>query len=298
MWRCLEMHGRTGLIEPAGQRLSVSETTEEVTEEKMQVGDDAEKKWREKNVEGDDGSRTIECLRGRLLAERTSSRAAKEEAELMRSKLIELERQLKAEIEAKNRTEKKLKFLTKKLESLKFAPVSDQLSSSETSSGLKNPEERKPDLELAGSIEGNSQDEPRERKETSTSADPSHDDSVTGDSNASQMQWSEGSTGSEIAAPEAQSSKELVVTDDFGLRESESGESDPAEEVDNSLAIVPVSTPTSPKHSGEPQIINSDGVRDVLAALRHAREKLHSYIGTRDGNHGFHCRSGELCSRV
>ncbi|XP_043722039.1 uncharacterized protein LOC122669352 [Telopea speciosissima] len=260
--------------------------------EKMQVYDNAEKKWREKSVEGDDGLRTAECLRGRLLAERTASRAAKEEAELMSNKLIELEKHIKAEIEAKNRAEKKLKFLTKKLKSLKLVPIKDQLSSSETSSELKDPEEGKSDPEFAGSIKCDREDETRERKEALTSADPSHDDSVTGASNASQMDWSEGSSGS-------------VITDDLRLRESskesESGESDPADDVDNSLAIVPVSIPTDPKQSREPQppqIINSDSVREVLAALRHAREKLHSYIGTRDGNQGFQCCSVELCGRV
>lgn len=33
--------------------------------------------------EGDNGIRTVECLRGRLLAERVASKAAKEEADLM-----------------------------------------------------------------------------------------------------------------------------------------------------------------------------------------------------------------------
>lgn len=38
-------------------------------------------------MEGDDGLRTVECLRGRLLAERQASRTAKEDAELMGNKV-------------------------------------------------------------------------------------------------------------------------------------------------------------------------------------------------------------------
>lgn len=37
----------------------------------------------EKKMEGDEGLRTVDCLRGRLLAERAASRVAKEEAEIM-----------------------------------------------------------------------------------------------------------------------------------------------------------------------------------------------------------------------
>lgn len=38
-------------------------------------------------MEGDDGLRTLECLRGRLLAERQASRTAKEDAEIMGNKV-------------------------------------------------------------------------------------------------------------------------------------------------------------------------------------------------------------------
>ncbi|XP_043699261.1 uncharacterized protein LOC122650028 isoform X1 [Telopea speciosissima] len=227
----------------------------------MLTDDKAEKKWRENNVEGDDGLRTVECLRGRLLAERTASRVAKEEAELMQNKLIELERQLKAEIESKNRAEKKLKFLTKKLESLKLSPISDQLSSSETNPGS-----------WGSGITGYSYNNCRD----CSPEEPSKvDDTVT--------------------------SKEFAITADLGLRESSngekesSGENDPVEYVDNSLAIVPVNTPTAPKQSQERKIINRESVGDVLAALRNAREKLHSSMRRRDGNHGFHSCSVELC---
>ncbi|XP_042475006.1 uncharacterized protein LOC122057076 [Macadamia integrifolia] len=202
---------------------SVSETAVQEKWEKMLASDNAEKKWREKSVEGDDGLR-IECLRGRLLAERTASRVAKEEAELMQNKLIELERQLKAEIESKNKAEKKLKLLTTKLESLKLSPISEQLSSSENKSGSSG-------LGITGCSYNNSRDRSPE--------EPSKVD-------------------------ENVSSKEFAVTDDLGLRESSnrekelSGENDPAEYENNLLAIVPVNTPIALTQSQETKIINTE----------------------------------------
>ncbi|KAL0844443.1 hypothetical protein Bca101_017689 [Brassica carinata] len=83
-----------------------------------------------------EGLRTVECLRGRLLAERQVSRSAKEEAELITKKLEELEKHLKEEIRLREKAEKRLKFLMKKLEFIKgsrSSEGSEQLSSSEAS---------------------------------------------------------------------------------------------------------------------------------------------------------------------
>lgn len=44
----------------------------------------------EKKVEAKDDLRTVECLRGRLLAERQASRLANEEAELIGKKVCSL----------------------------------------------------------------------------------------------------------------------------------------------------------------------------------------------------------------
>ncbi|KAK8280517.1 hypothetical protein V6Z12_D09G180700 [Gossypium hirsutum] len=73
-------------------------------------------------MERDEGLRTLECLRGRLLAERQASKTAKEDAELMGNKVIELEKKLKEETKVINKAEKRLKLLSKKLESLKLVP--------------------------------------------------------------------------------------------------------------------------------------------------------------------------------
>ncbi|KAJ0262215.1 Transmembrane protein [Hirschfeldia incana] len=83
-----------------------------------------------------EGLRTVECLRGRLLAERQVSRSTKEESELITKKLEELEKHLKEEIRLREKAEKRLKYLMKKLESIKgsrSSEGSEQLSSSEVS---------------------------------------------------------------------------------------------------------------------------------------------------------------------
>ncbi|KAG2241798.1 hypothetical protein Bca4012_081844 [Brassica carinata] len=80
--------------------------------------------------------RTVECLRGRLLAERQVSRSVKDEAELITRKMEELEKHLKEEIRLREKAEKRLKFLMKKLEFIKesrSSEGSEQLSSSEVS---------------------------------------------------------------------------------------------------------------------------------------------------------------------
>ncbi|KAJ8503788.1 hypothetical protein OPV22_004674 [Ensete ventricosum] len=74
----------------------------------------------------DERSWTVACLRGRLLAERVASKAAKEEAEKLAKRLEELERKLDEEIKCRNRAEKRRKCAIKKLESLKVSDGRDQ----------------------------------------------------------------------------------------------------------------------------------------------------------------------------
>ncbi|XP_017244691.1 uncharacterized protein LOC108216437 [Daucus carota subsp. sativus] len=88
------------------------------------------------NEGGGDGLKTLECLRGRLLSERVASKAANVEAENLGNKLVELEEKLKEETKGRNRAQKRLKSLIKKLESLKIVYiVSDESSSHSTSFG-------------------------------------------------------------------------------------------------------------------------------------------------------------------
>ncbi|MCE0481795.1 hypothetical protein HAX54_039867 [Datura stramonium] len=92
----------------------------------MIAEENADGKWSEKKMGKEDGSRTVECLRGRLIAERAASRKAKEDAQLMGNKLIELETKLREETRSRNKAEKKLNFFMKKLESMNISYVSDE----------------------------------------------------------------------------------------------------------------------------------------------------------------------------
>ncbi|XP_076882021.1 uncharacterized protein LOC143530349 isoform X2 [Bidens hawaiensis] len=91
----------------------------------MVADDSFQEKWSDKKFEEEDeGLRTIECLRGRLLAERAASKAANQESEQISKKVSELEKRLKLEIKSRNKAEKRLKFLMKKLDSLNILYVS------------------------------------------------------------------------------------------------------------------------------------------------------------------------------
>ncbi|KAL0426372.1 UNVERIFIED_CONTAM: hypothetical protein Slati_2812000 [Sesamum latifolium] len=88
-------------------------------------GGNADSQCGEKKMEAENGVRTVDCLRGRLLAERAASRKANEEAEFLGNKLMELENLLKQEARSRNRAERKLKFLLKKLESMNITYESE-----------------------------------------------------------------------------------------------------------------------------------------------------------------------------
>ncbi|KAF8718678.1 hypothetical protein HU200_024978 [Digitaria exilis] len=87
--------------------------------------------------EGGGGMRTVECLRGRLLAERVASKAAKEEADQLAKRLDELEKKLADEVKVRNKAERRLRKAIKKLEHLKILDVelSDGSISSLSSNG-------------------------------------------------------------------------------------------------------------------------------------------------------------------
>ncbi|KAL6907453.1 hypothetical protein ACP4OV_002492 [Aristida adscensionis] len=95
---------------------------------------------------GGGGMRTVECLRGRLLAERVASKAAKEEADQLAKRLDELEKKLAGEVKVRDRAERRLRRAIKKLESLRILDVgilsdgSVGSLSSNGRSGLQAPE--------------------------------------------------------------------------------------------------------------------------------------------------------------
>ncbi|KAF6142494.1 hypothetical protein GIB67_039458 [Kingdonia uniflora] len=82
-------------------------------------------------AEEENGLWRVECLRGRLYAERLALKAANKNTDLMEKKLIEIEKELWLKIKQKNKAEKSLKLLTEKLESLKLPTVEWNSESSE-----------------------------------------------------------------------------------------------------------------------------------------------------------------------
>ncbi|KAI3874483.1 hypothetical protein MKX03_004813 [Papaver bracteatum] len=113
----------------------------------MVVDGNGTNKWREKEMEGENNLRTLECLRGRLLAERVASKEAKDDAEFMRNKLMELEKQLSTETELRNKAEKKLKLLMKKMKYMNIASLVK--SSTSTSLDLGEPGKQNSDSQIS-----------------------------------------------------------------------------------------------------------------------------------------------------
>ncbi|XP_057984058.1 uncharacterized protein LOC131168556 [Malania oleifera] len=233
----------------------------------------------EKKMEGDDGLRTLECLRGRLLAERAASRAAKEEAELMGNKLIQLENQLKEETKSRNRVQKKLKSLMAKLESLNISyvwedserwisPENSEITSGSptTSSNLNDPEEKEPKSHLATSHDVS--DSP---------CNPVSDIDSTGDDPSKSGEFKHNQTAGDSTTHDnhsSSSSKSSVAGEEISGKNDQNWEEN-EECVDNSLALVPASREVASQSHRELKMVNG-GVGDVLAALQHAKEKLQS----------------------
>ncbi|XP_065857476.1 uncharacterized protein [Euphorbia lathyris] len=86
--------------------------------------------------EGDFRMRTVHCLRGRLLAERQASKLAQQQALFLADKLVELEERIREETKLRQKADKKLKLLIKKLQSLEISATLHLHSSD--SSGLSS----------------------------------------------------------------------------------------------------------------------------------------------------------------
>lgn len=114
----------------------------------MTGSDNADVKWRENNVEGEDSWRTANCLRGRLLAERMASRNAREEAEQLGIRLLEVESLLKQEAKSRNKAERKLKLLMKRVECMNISYESEQSVESSSKGSLNMEESNESQLSL------------------------------------------------------------------------------------------------------------------------------------------------------
>ncbi|KAH8504689.1 hypothetical protein Peur_045833 [Populus x canadensis] len=267
-----------------------------------------EKGWSEsKKMEGRDSWRTLECLRGRLLAERQASKIAKEEAELMGNKLIELENKLREETRLRKKAEKKHKLLMKKLESLKISPTlegSEKLSlsdnsgfsstSSTSTSGHKDPEES--ESKPQSIIQALSQDMKDNGSETTTSnqnacivLDSIEESTGTQDTQNSNSEHNLKDYSLDKSSHESMACSQDSKADDQSSlsikasvveMETNAGiESDNEDYVDDSLALVPMSLPASTKKN-ELKIVKRS-VIEVLDALRHAREQIQSSMESR-----------------
>ncbi|TXG59089.1 hypothetical protein EZV62_016918 [Acer yangbiense] len=232
-----------------------------------------EKKKSEKMVEANDDLRTVESLRGRLLAERQASRVANEEAEQLGNKLIELENQLKQETKMRKKADKKLNFLKKKLESLKMLPILEESEQSSTSSSDSCSHScRSSTTTTSTSISG-----PKDSSEESESK-PQMICNVSSDSTTSN-QSHQNSSFQEKSSSISQDS----ITSSTSMKSSmEENQSEDEDYVDNTLALVPVSFPEkSQKNTSEMKIMSASSVGEVLDALRHAREKIQRSMESR-----------------
>ncbi|XP_009769531.1 uncharacterized protein LOC107821308 [Nicotiana tabacum] len=281
----------------------------------------ADRKWSEKKMEKEDGLRTVECLRGRLLAERAASRKAKEDAELFGNKLIVLENKLREETRSRNKAEKKLNFFIKKLEALNISYVSDEsehsslLDKSEISSvtsttvsNTKLSEDEGQKSQFTGSIVSEFVESIGSRKCSSENLEYhsqelisqqcekkeliekriSQENSINLEQNATQMTIfiKDDHSHSKVEQDLGKSSELQISNSDvnslkFSLKEQgKNGEDETRqqeENVDYSLALVPVDLP---KDTIDPVVLDTT-VREVLDALRHAKEKLQTQMERR-----------------
>ncbi|XP_051132325.1 uncharacterized protein LOC127252251 [Andrographis paniculata] len=226
----------------------------------------ADAKWSENQMEGEDTERTVNCLRGRLLAERTASRKARDEAEQLGNKLMELENLLKEESKSRNRAEKKLKLLIKKLASMSISYLMDSTDISSVSSS---------------STASSSTKEPEMNGEKTCTADlPQNNSSVSVFAdNFKEAEIMEQSVRRN-ASTDSLASEQLKST---GIHDDLSFDQDPGNHVDNSMALVTVDLAPPEKPAIDPKILDGT-VKEVLDTLRHAKEQLLTTMERRRGN--------------
>ncbi|KAK4765796.1 hypothetical protein SAY87_007438 [Trapa incisa] len=237
-----------------------------------------ERMWSAKGMEEDEGlKRTIECLRGRLVAERQCSRAAKENADQLDKKLKELEDKLREESKMRDTAEKKLRLLERKLESLKASgkqPSSSVSENSLTSScdssvattvasgAFKRPQEPESDSQIRSLMRKNmDHDDPesaqRKRRNESFCTGDDHNSGIT-----------------EISS---ESGHEKVCSDQEASRpndHSEVPEKEGDDGANNSLALVAVNYAVVEESQQRELKVISTSVGEALEALRLAREGI------------------------
>ncbi|KAJ0704668.1 hypothetical protein HanPI659440_Chr14g0565151 [Helianthus annuus] len=232
----------------------------------MMTNDSLTSKWRDKIMEGAEGLRTVECLRGRLLAERAASKAANDESEQITKKLIELEKQLKMEIRSRNKAEKRLRFLMKKLDSLNISYVSSDKYSSSISekSEISSVSSSKSQPDQSSQKDGDEYDV--QKKDNNGSRSFGMRDN---DVNVERDQGRYHNVDNPMA---------LIVVEEKSITSPRNHEHDD-DICDNSMALVAVNSTMKEENKDCP--ISNGNVKDVLDALRYARECLQTSMDMR-----------------
>ncbi|KAL6519402.1 hypothetical protein OROGR_018722 [Orobanche gracilis] len=224
-------------------------------------------------MEGEDSVKTVDCLRGRLLAERLASRSAKEEEEKLGNKMMELENLLKQEAKSRNSAERKLKSLFKKLESMNISYVSEEYYS-----GLED----KTDISSSSSSSSSS---------TTTSSGTQESSMVEiflfsqGDGNSeNSSDLGSGQNYNIDSKMDKQSDGICYHSFRFPTEDGLTTEEDPDDtcRMDSSMALVVIDMPHT-NQTVDPEVLDST-VKEVLDSLKHAKEKLHSSIERRRTN--------------
>ncbi|KAM3325282.1 putative protein isoform X2 [Capsicum chacoense] len=235
-------------------------------------------------MEEENSFRKVECLRGRLLAERVASRNAKQQAQIMGNKMIELETKLKEETKSRNKAEKKLKFLIKKLESNNILySISDEIS-------IINSQDRECQ-ESVGSTKSSYENVGNNCSDLCCSDSPKMSScscrnlkkcTIFGGLNTHSEILLKNSGSIASAEEHCAKSSELEFSKSDGnrLKSSVKMEEQVDFQADNSLALVPMDQPKKTKQTIDP-IVLDDTVREVLDALRHAKEKLQTQMERR-----------------
>ncbi|KAK4749349.1 hypothetical protein SAY87_026798 [Trapa incisa] len=244
-----------------------------------------EKMWSLKGMEEDEClKRTIECLRGRLVAERQCSRAAKENADQLGKKLKELEDKLKEETKMRDRAEKKLRLLERKLESLKASDGSEDSGKRLCSSVSENSLAYSCDSTVTTTITSGTFNQPREQESDSqirtrvVRENIDHDDPESAQRkqrNGSSCTADDRNSGVTQISGESyheEGGSDLETTRSDGHREVSEEEGNDV--VDNSLALVAVNHHVvEESRQRELKVINRS-VGEVLETLRLAREGI------------------------
>ncbi|TKY52858.1 TPRXL isoform X1 [Spatholobus suberectus] len=276
----------------------------ESADNKQVIAVDKDHIWSSKKVEADEGLNTVGCLRGRLLAERQASRVAKKEAESMGNKLVELEKLLREEIKLRDKAERRLKFLKKRVESFNIPSKSGQLEHSDSSEKCENSCGSSSISSLSKHSEAN--EIKHDAKNSALPEIVDHNDNVSEASTLIQTHNSPSSTkdcdsqntdnfssnsdpgysSPQILSENLNPSSRNLKNDENRLSSLSSRssvtetDSDHTDFCDNSLALVPVTVTGTSQATSNPKPINVS-VLEALDALRHARERLQSSMRTR-----------------